>query len=205
MPCISTRSRADIKWSARARASSLLTDWRFSSPLFRGTCNGRPFCLQLERIGLRFHLAHNGTEVDAMVMTVRAAELLARMKPKPKPDLGRFLLAPMPGLLTHIAVQAGQQVKAGERLAVIEAMKMENILRAEADATVGRAAGRSRRKPGCRSADPRVQIDSSGPEMPAWHLAQRAVHPPSITTVWPVIKAAAGEARNTTEPATSMG
>ena len=114
----------------------LLTDWRFGSPLFRGTCNGRPFCLQLERIGLRFHLAHNGTEADAMVMTVRAAELLARMKPKPKPDLGRFLLAPMPGLLTHIAVQAGQQVKAGERLAVIEAMKMENILRAEADATV---------------------------------------------------------------------
>ena len=114
----------------------LLTDWRFGSPLFRGTCNGRPFCLQLERIGLRFHLAHNGTETDAMVMTMRAAELLGRMKPKPKPDLGRFLLAPMPGLLTHLAVQAGQQVKTGERLAVIEAMKMENILRAEADATV---------------------------------------------------------------------
>jgi propionyl-CoA carboxylase alpha chain len=114
----------------------LLTDWRFSSPLFRGTCNGRPFCVQLERIGLRFHLAHNGTETDAIVMTVRAAQLLARMKPKPKPDLSRFLLAPMPGLLTQIAVQAGQQVKAGERLAVIEAMKMENILKAEADATV---------------------------------------------------------------------
>jgi len=114
----------------------LLTDWRFGSPLFRGTCNGRPFCVQLERIGLRFHLAHNGTEADAIVMTVRAAELLGRMKPKPKPDLGRFLLAPMPGLLTQLAVRAGQQVKAGERLAVIEAMKMENILRAEADATV---------------------------------------------------------------------
>jgi len=69
-------------------------------------------------------------------MTVRAAELLGRMKAKPKPDLSRFLLAPMPGLLTQIAVQAGQQVKAGERLAVIEAMKMENILRSEADATV---------------------------------------------------------------------
>ncbi|MDR3718189.1 MAG: acetyl-CoA carboxylase biotin carboxylase subunit [Bryobacteraceae bacterium] len=114
----------------------LLTDWRFSSPLFRGTCNGQPFCVQLERIGLRFHLAHNGTEADAIVMTVRAAELLGRMKPKPKPDLGRFLLAPMPGLLTHIAVIAGQQVKAGERLAVIEAMKMENVLRAGQDATV---------------------------------------------------------------------
>ena len=114
----------------------LLTDWRFGSPLFRGTCNGQPFCVQLERIGLRFHLAHNGTETDAIVMTVRAAELLARMKPKPKRDLSRFLLAPMPGLLTHIAVQAGQIVKAGERLAVIEAMKMENVLRAEQDATV---------------------------------------------------------------------
>jgi propionyl-CoA carboxylase alpha chain len=114
----------------------LLTDWRFGSPLFRGTCNGQPFCVQLERIGLRFHLAHNGAETDAIVMTVRAAELLARMKPKPKRDLSRFLLAPMPGLLTHIAVQAGQIVKAGERLAVIEAMKMENVLRAEQDATV---------------------------------------------------------------------
>jgi propionyl-CoA carboxylase alpha chain len=114
----------------------LLTEWRFSSPLFRGTCNGHPFCVQLERIGLRFHLAHNGTEADAMVMTERAAELLSRMKPKPKRDLSRFLLAPMPGLLTHIAVRVGQQVKAGERLAVIEAMKMENILKAEADVTV---------------------------------------------------------------------
>jgi propionyl-CoA carboxylase alpha chain len=114
----------------------LLTDWRFSSPLFEGSCNGKPFCAQLERIGLRFHIAHNGSEVDAIVMTVRAAELLSRMKPKPKPDLGRFLLAPMPGLLTRIHVQPGQVVKAGERLAVIEAMKMENVLRAEADATV---------------------------------------------------------------------
>ncbi len=114
----------------------LLTDWRFGSPFFRGTCNGRPFCVQLERIGLRFHMTHNGTEADAIVMTVRAAELLGRMKPKPKPDLSRFLLAPMPGLLTHISVQAGQIVKAGERLAVIEAMKMENVLKAEQDATV---------------------------------------------------------------------
>ena len=114
----------------------LLTDWRFGSPLFQGTCNGQPFCVQLERIGLRFHIAHNGAETDAIVMTVRAAELLGRMKPKPKPDLGLFLLAPMPGLLTHIAVHVGQQVKAGERLAVIEAMKMENILKAEADATI---------------------------------------------------------------------
>lgn len=69
-------------------------------------------------------------------MTVRAAELLGRMKPKPKADLSRFLLAPMPGLLTHISVQAGQAVKAGERLAVIEATKMENVLKAEQDATV---------------------------------------------------------------------
>jgi propionyl-CoA carboxylase alpha chain len=122
--------------SSANESFELLTDWRFGSPLFRGTRDGRPFCLQLERIGLRFHLVHNGTETGAIVMTVRAAELLGRMKPKPKPDLSRFLLAPMPGLLTHIAVQAGQQVKAGERLAVIEAMKMENVLSAEQDATV---------------------------------------------------------------------
>ncbi len=114
----------------------LLTEWRFGSPLFRGTCNGSPFCVQLERIGLRFHLVHNGTEIDAIVMTVRAAELLSRMKPKPQRDQNRFLLAPMPGLLTHIVVKAGQVVKAGERLAIIEAMKMENVLKAEHDVTV---------------------------------------------------------------------
>ena len=66
----------------------------------------------------------------------RVAALAARMPVKAPPDLSRFLLSPMPGLLVRVAVAAGQGVKAGEVLAVVEAMKMENVLRAERDGTV---------------------------------------------------------------------
>ncbi len=69
-------------------------------------------------------------------MTPRAAELHALMPEKEAPDLSKFLLSPMPGLLVKVSVAEGQEVKAGEELAVIEAMKMENVLRAEQDATV---------------------------------------------------------------------
>jgi propionyl-CoA carboxylase alpha chain len=60
----------------------------------------------------------------------------ALMPHKPPPDLSKFLLSPMPGLLTELAVEVGQEIKAGEKLAVIEAMKMENVLRAENDVVV---------------------------------------------------------------------
>jgi propionyl-CoA carboxylase alpha chain len=92
---------------------------------------------------LRYRLQHRGTRVDAEVMSPRAAELLARMPVKSAPDLSRFLLSPMPGLLREVAVRPGQAVKAGERLAVIEAMKMENILRAERDGVVGKVSAQA--------------------------------------------------------------
>ncbi len=114
----------------------MVSDWRVSDPVYRGEMDGRPFTLQVERIGLRYRLQHRGTRVDAEVMSPRAAELLARMPVKAAPDLSRFLLSPMPGLLREVSVKPGQAVKAGERLAVIEAMKMENILRAERDGVV---------------------------------------------------------------------
>jgi len=76
--------------------------------------------------------------VDMMVMSARAAELLAMMPEKTPPDLSRFLISPMPGLLREVAVAEGMEVKQGEKLAVIEAMKMENILSAENDCTVKR-------------------------------------------------------------------
>ena len=70
------------------------------------------------------------------MLTARAAHLLSLMPEKVKPDQSRLLLSPMPGLLTELAVKAGQEVKAGEKLAVIEAMKMENVLRAEVDGVI---------------------------------------------------------------------
>ncbi|TMH29625.1 MAG: biotin/lipoyl-binding protein, partial [Betaproteobacteria bacterium] len=103
----------------------------------RGTCNAEPFCAQIERIGLAYRVIHNGTHIDAKVFTPRAAELNELMPFKAPPDLSKFLLSPMPGLLVDVAVQPGQQVRAGEKLAVIEAMKMENILLATQDCVVG--------------------------------------------------------------------
>jgi propionyl-CoA carboxylase alpha chain len=102
----------------------------------RGEIDGRPFCAQVERVGLEYHVLHDGMQVHVRVLTPRAAELQALMPYKAPPDLSKFLLSPMPGLLVEVAVQPGQRVLAGEKLAVIEAMKMENILVASQDCVV---------------------------------------------------------------------
>jgi propionyl-CoA carboxylase alpha chain len=114
----------------------LISAWKLGELLFRGTCNGERICLQIERRGLKYRIHHWGTQADLMVMTARDAHLLSLMPVKPAPDLSKFLLSPMPGLLAEIAVQVAQEVKAGEKIAVIEAMKMENILKAERDCVI---------------------------------------------------------------------
>jgi propionyl-CoA carboxylase alpha chain len=115
---------------------------RFRGPLrdlaVHGESDGLPFCAQIERIGLDLRITHNGMQVQARVLTARAAELLALMPVKAAPDLSRFLLSPMPGLLVDVAVTTGQAVRTGERLAVIEAMKMENVLIAQQDAVIAK-------------------------------------------------------------------
>ncbi|WP_341887947.1 acetyl-CoA carboxylase biotin carboxylase subunit [Variovorax sp. YR752] len=105
-----------------------------------GECDGEPFCAQVERSGLDFRISHNGRSVRTRVMSPRAAELYALMPFKAPPDLSKFLLSPMPGLLVDVAVQPGQKVLAGEKLAVIEAMKMENILVAQQDGVVAKVS-----------------------------------------------------------------
>jgi propionyl-CoA carboxylase alpha chain len=114
----------------------LMSDWKLGEPIFRGRWNDEDVCLQIQRVGWRYRLIHWGTQVDITVLTARAAHLLSLMPEKPAPDLSRFLISPMPGLLSELAVRVGQEVKAGERLAVIEAMKMENVLRADNDVKV---------------------------------------------------------------------
>jgi Acetyl/propionyl-CoA carboxylase, alpha subunit len=116
----------------------LRSSWHLGEILFRGTLDDRDVCVQVERRGISYRLSHWGGQVDALVMTARAAELLALMPAKAPPDMSRFLLSPMPGSLTEVAVVEGQQVHAGERLVVIEAMKMENVLRADAEVTVAK-------------------------------------------------------------------
>jgi propionyl-CoA carboxylase alpha chain len=120
----------------RGREYVVLSDWAFGHPIFRGTINGREICMQVERRNMQYRLFHWGTQVDVTVLTARAAELLALMPTKAPPDLSKYVISPMPGLLTELAVNVGQEVKAGEKVAVIEAMKMENVLRADADARV---------------------------------------------------------------------
>jgi propionyl-CoA carboxylase alpha chain len=113
---------------------------RLNDIRIEGTCNGKPFTAQVERGTLKNPLAlqvqHNGTRIEALVMSPRMAELHKLMPYKAPPDLSRFVLSPMPGLLVDVSVQPGQKVQAGERVAVIEAMKMENVLFAAQDGVV---------------------------------------------------------------------
>ena len=105
-----------------------------------GTVNGKPFVAQVERgthkNPLALQVQHNGTRIEALVMSPRMAQLHQLMPYKAPPDMSRFVLSPMPGLLVDVSVQPGQKVQAGERVAVIEAMKMENILFAAQDGMV---------------------------------------------------------------------
>ena len=108
--------------------------------LMVGRLSGKPFAAQVEQSSakqpLALRVSHNGTAIEALVLLPRAAELLRLMPYKAPPDLSKFLLSPMPGLLVDVAVGVGQKVLAGEKLAVIEAMKMENILVATQDGVV---------------------------------------------------------------------
>jgi propionyl-CoA carboxylase alpha chain len=108
----------------------------------QGSCNGQGFTAQIERgtpkNPLVLRVTHNGTQIDAIVLTPARAALYRLMPYKAPPDLSKFLLSPMPGLLVDVAVQVGQKVQAGERLAVIEAMKMENVLFAAQDGVVSK-------------------------------------------------------------------
>jgi propionyl-CoA carboxylase alpha chain len=130
--------KADVVVDGRRFAIQSTT--KLGELLMSGTCNGRPFTAQVERGGaknpLAMRLAHNGSAIETLVLLPRAAELFRLMPHKAPPDLSKFLLSPMPGLLVDLLVQPGQKVGAGEKLAVIEAMKMENILTAAQDGTV---------------------------------------------------------------------
>jgi propionyl-CoA carboxylase alpha chain len=115
---------------------AVASDWRPGDPVWSGVVGDAAVAVQVRPILNGVRLAHAGAEVDARVYTQREAELAALMPEKKAADTSKALLCPMPGLIKSIAVAAGQEVKAGETLAVVEAMKMENVLRAERDVTV---------------------------------------------------------------------
>jgi propionyl-CoA carboxylase alpha chain len=114
----------------------LASAWRPGEPVWLGTYDGEPVAVQVRPIANGFLLAHHGVEVRAFVYTDREAQAARLMPKKVAADSGKQLLCPMPGLVKSIGVSEGQEVKAGETLAVVEAMKMENVLRAERDCVV---------------------------------------------------------------------
>ena len=125
-----------------ASSYKICSNYRLGQVRIDGTCNGHPFTAQVERgtlagkNPLAIRVSHNGAQIDTLVLSKRAAELYAVMPYKAPADMSRFVLSPMPGLLAEVSVQVGQKVQAGERVAVIEAMKMENVLFAQADGVV---------------------------------------------------------------------
>ncbi len=125
-----------------AQTYEIVSDSRLNDVIIAGTVNGQPFTTQVERgtpkNPLALRLQHNGSLIDALVISPRMAELHQLMPHKAPPDMSRYVLSPMPGLLVDVAVQPGQKVQAGERVAVIEAMKMENVLFAAADGVVAK-------------------------------------------------------------------
>ncbi|RUW74054.1 biotin/lipoyl-containing protein, partial [Mesorhizobium sp. M1E.F.Ca.ET.063.01.1.1] len=117
---------------------TVASGWRPGDAIWHGTVNGKGIAAQIRPVPNGFHIAWKGMSVTVQAMLPRTAELERLMPEKLPPDTSKMLLCPMPGLVVSIAVAEGQEVKAGETLAVVEAMKMENVLRAERDLTVAK-------------------------------------------------------------------
>ncbi|MCL2830194.1 MAG: acetyl-CoA carboxylase biotin carboxylase subunit [Betaproteobacteria bacterium] len=135
-PVIARPAEGGYMIEYKGKKYSIRSNWRLGQPIFQCTYNGQECTLQVERHHMKHRIFHWGTQANIIVVTAHAAGMLALMPEKPEPDLSRFLLSPMPGLLREICVEEGGEVKAGERIAVIEAMKMENIIKAERESKV---------------------------------------------------------------------
>jgi len=110
--------------------------WRPGQPTFRGNLDGKDFTVAVKPAAEGFVIRHRASTLNVLVLTPRSAELHEKLPPKKAADTSKMVLSPMPGLVVSIDVAAGQEVKTGEVVAVLEAMKMQNILRAERDGTI---------------------------------------------------------------------
>lgn len=112
------------------------TRWKPGDVLFEGIFNGHAVTLQLDSKGVHDLLFWNGYGATISVVEPRVAELITRMPLKQKPDTSHVVVAPMPGLVVDVAVTVGEPIKTGQPVAIIEAMKMENIIRATRDGII---------------------------------------------------------------------
>jgi propionyl-CoA carboxylase alpha chain len=125
-----------VRFEGVSRRSVLASAWKPGDPIWSGTIDDRPISVQVRPVLNGFDLVHRGIETRAYVYTEREAAAVRLMPEKKVADSGKAVRCPMPGLVVSISVVEGQEVKAGETLAVVEAMKMENVLRAERDGVV---------------------------------------------------------------------
>jgi propionyl-CoA carboxylase alpha chain len=118
------------------RVVPVSTEWTPGDTLARLTVDGVPMTIKVDPLTEGFRLRYRGADLTAIVRTPHIARLAALMPEKLPPDTSKMLLCPMPGLVVSIAVKEGDEVQDGQALAVVEAMKMENVLRAERSAKV---------------------------------------------------------------------
>ena len=131
------RSGATIRF-ADGDAMRVVSDWRPGQPLARLEVNGAPLVVKVARITAGYRMRLRGADLKVSVMLPRMAELAARLPEKAPPDTSKLLLCPMPGLVVRIDVAEGDEVFDGQPLAMVEAMKMENVLRAERSGRVAK-------------------------------------------------------------------
>ncbi|HVY84426.1 MAG TPA: acetyl/propionyl/methylcrotonyl-CoA carboxylase subunit alpha [Caulobacterales bacterium] len=120
------------------KTSRIETAWRPGQRVMQGVFDGHAFALKIRKAAEGFTLRIRGVTARATVASPRGAELHRKIPEKPKADTSKLVLSPMPGLVVSISAVAGQEVKAGEGVAVVEAMKMQNIIRAERDGVVAK-------------------------------------------------------------------
>ncbi|WP_312796076.1 acetyl/propionyl/methylcrotonyl-CoA carboxylase subunit alpha [Tianweitania sp.] len=123
---------------AGGKPVTVASDWRPGDAVWKGEVGGKAVSAQIRPVLNGTRIAWNGKAVVARVMLPNIAALEKLMPVKLPPDTSKMLLCPMPGLVVSVSVEEGQEVKAGETLAVVEAMKMENVLRAERDLTISK-------------------------------------------------------------------
>jgi len=139
------KKKIDLMIKKSSKTTEILIDSRVlivdlvstpNNPIVKAKVNDDIYYFQLEKLHPGYRLTYRGRILEALVTRNRTAELNQLMPEKKAPDLSKFLLSPMPGLLIKICVKEGQHIKAGEELAIVEAMKMENSLRAIDSVTI---------------------------------------------------------------------